>query len=610
VQKSTASTQVARETILADKTSNITDTLSADLSRFDPKKLDNESATTIQATSADHSIKKETSNLVPQLSAIKLQAGRGDDGDGVNDELKRNDIEMFDADRDVAPTSALDTDATKGVEQRNTSSGWIGWLSLTKNQSSQERVQERLPRKSQEPSTTAEPATGIDKPIDNQIIAEEIAREIPLKKPEAVAISSSGFWSGFWPYSGEKPDNHGQKNQKQALEGNPTEFASDLLREAEMQKPEENVSAEPAPPAGSTWAFWSRQQPKVSEEATENSIGELAVAGDPSQDHPIPANASTAKGNNSESSKQERKGKSLSSEINQQNSTSSETSMRTLESRPGTTKTGSPNLLLPSFASTYRLMESPSIIQQIARLLLQSHQPPANHVFLAKDTPKIKRALAIGIHGLFPAPLLRTVIGQPTGTSIRFANHGATAIRRWADKNNLECDIEKIALEGEGKIGERVDHLWKLLLNWIDHVRHADFILIACHSQGVPVALMLISKLIDLGVVTGAKIGICAMGSYIHSRDISRSVLIYFAAGVSLGPFPDYKSRFFSGSAAELFEFADLESEVSKRYQESLRIALKYGVRISYVGSIDDQLVSLEVKSSFSLHANGSKSFR
>jgi hypothetical protein len=74
-------------------------------------------------------------------------------------------------------------------------------------------------------------------------------------------------------------------------------------------------------------------------------------------------------------------------------------------------------------------------------------------------------------------------------------------------------------------------------------------------------------------------------------------VLTDFAmiAGVSLGPFADYKSRLFSGSAAELFEFANQNSEVSKRYESSLRVALKYGVRVSLIGSIDDQLVSLEV---------------
>lgn len=70
---------------------------------------------------------------------------------------------------------------------------------------------------------------------------------------------------------------------------------------------------------------------------------------------------------------------------------------------------------------------------------------------------------------------------------------------------------------------------------------------------------------------------------------------ITLIAGVSLGPFADYKSRLFSGSAAELFEFANQNSDVSKRYESALRVALKYGVRISFIGSIDDQLVSLEV---------------
>jgi hypothetical protein len=66
-------------------------------------------------------------------------------------------------------------------------------------------------------------------------------------------------------------------------------------------------------------------------------------------------------------------------------------------------------------------------------------------------------------------------------------------------------------------------------------------------------------------------------------------------AGISLGPFADYKSRLFSGSAGELFEFADPESVVSKKYEDSLRVALKYGVRVTFCGSIDDQLVSIEV---------------
>ncbi len=81
-------------------------------------------------------------------------------------------------------------------------------------------------------------------------------------------------------------------------------------------------------------------------------------------------------------------------------------------------------------------------------------------------------------------------------------------------------------------------------------------------------------------------------------------MLIYISlAGVSLGPFADYKSRLFSGSAGELFEFANPESTVSKRYEDALRVAVKYGVRVTYCGSIDDQLVSMEVRNDLSFLA-------
>lgn len=172
-----------------------------------------------------------------------------------------------------------------------------------------------------------------------------------------------------------------------------------------------------------------------------------------------------------------------------------------------------PNLLLPSFKSTYSMKENPSIIRQVADFLLRTRQAPANHVYRVKEPPRIKKALAIGIHGLFPAAYLKPIIGQPTGTSLRFANFAAEAIRRWADNNGQEdCEIEKVALEGEGKIFDRVNNLWTLLLNWIDHIRQSDFIILACHSQGVPVTIILLAKLIDLGIVTNAKIGVCSMG--------------------------------------------------------------------------------------------------
>jgi hypothetical protein len=75
-------------------------------------------------------------------------------------------------------------------------------------------------------------------------------------------------------------------------------------------------------------------------------------------------------------------------------------------------------------------------------------------------------------------------------------------------------------------------------------------------------------------------------------------------AGVSLGPFPDYKSGMgmLMGSAAELWEFANPASEMSRRYEVALKEALEYGVRITFVGSIDDQLVPMEVGPFHPLH--------
>ncbi|RMZ90376.1 hypothetical protein DV736_g2416, partial [Chaetothyriales sp. CBS 134916] len=235
-----------------------------------------------------------------------------------------------------------------------------------------------------------------------------------------------------------------------------------------------------------------------------------------------------------------------------------------------------PHLLLPSLNGTLSMQESPSILQQLTRLLYNTKQPELRHLSLVKDPPRIRNALAIGVHGYFPAPMLRTFLGQPTGTSIKFADMAAKAISNWTKSRGYECQVKTAALEGEGRIAERVELLWKLLINWVSEIRKADFVMVACHSQGVPVAIMLVAKLILFGCIPAARIGICAM------------------AGVSMGPFVEYKSRWISGSAGELFEFSDPNSRVSEDYLAALDIVLRAGVRLTYVGSIDDQLVSLE----------------
>ncbi|TVY18411.1 Uncharacterized protein LARI1_G002669 [Lachnellula arida] len=554
-RKSIASTQLARETILADKSKN--GSSSADLNRFEPKRP--------QALGAS---RPPSMYLGKSKETLDVTMGGTLDGTGpLNKEAPKLDTSLSVATdgtpevktpEDILAKPAAEITTEMSSERPVTSSGWLGgWLSRPALYN-----QDIPPNDPQSPKAppTEEPQ---ETPLRNVQEAEDT-------KPHPNSTGSS--WFGLW--SAAAPSTAIETTETQLPVVTSKEDGDAIIEDA----PNPKLDSEPA--TGSSWAFWSTDTAKKSANTSEDtpSSGELAVAGESSQNHPEPAKTVTVKDTkkSKKASKNERP-QSLEVDDSSRKLANQESVKGTSSQSPAPMKISPPNLLLPSVGQTYRLVENPSILQQLARLLLRGHEPPMKHVFLTKDPPKIKKALAIGIHGLFPAPLLRKVIGEPTGTSIRFANHAAEAIRRWTDSHgSIDCEIEKVALEGEGKIAERVDNLWKLLLNWIDHIRKADFILLACHSQGVPVAIMLVAKLIEFGVVSSGRIGVCSMAS------------------VSLGPFSDYKSRLFGESTTELFEFANPESSVSKRYEDSLRICLHYGVRITYCGSIDDQLVSLE----------------
>ncbi|KAE8450986.1 hypothetical protein EG329_005426 [Mollisiaceae sp. DMI_Dod_QoI] len=578
-RKSTASTKVARKTILADKPANGS---SADLSRFEAKKTT--TATASRPPSMYLGKSKETLDVT--MGGTLVAEGEADN-DSPSLASNKNNSEADKSEATAKPTENVpvpkpptrpESISDTALQRPPAASGWLGgWLSKPAPQrTTADECQDtpNEPQKAQDSQDQMEQKTL----TKQRVPTEESTTQSSAPAPASTQPSSSwfGLWSTAAPSTAvvaEPP-----KDERPVKTGDTS--GDTVMKDA----PSIASTTSTLPAAGSSWAFWSTDTSKKPTDGSGkgDTSGQLAVAGERSQNDPEPAKTvevQDTKKKDTKKAKSSKRSRPLSGEIEEitPNINVESTSKATSSQSPAPVKTIPPNLLLPSVKGTYRLVENPSILQQITRLILYGQQKSVKHVFLVKDPPKIKKALAIGIHGLFPAPLLRTVIGQPTGTSIRFANHAASAIRRWTDKNgSVDCEIEKVALEGEGKIADRVDNLWNLLLNWIDHVRKADFILVACHSQGVPVALMLVAKLIEFGVVATGKIGVCAM------------------AGVSLGPFPDYKSRLFSGSAGELFEFADPESTVSKRYEDSLRVAVKYGVKITYCGSIDDQLVSME----------------
>ncbi|THY84035.1 hypothetical protein D6C95_08281 [Aureobasidium pullulans] len=500
----------------------------------------------------------------------------------------------------AAPEAPLPPEPTQDAN-----SGWWGWWSRPDGYTDHSKmVKAQDDRK--EASSTPLPSTPEQTPAQGpNLTVEPINISDTIHSARSVGTTaSSRSWFGLWSNA---------QNQQQEEQQAPTTPSKDASPDRpstteEPAKVTETPTKEPAAPEirqgeetpqnkSSGWAFWSRAQGKDESgtpNGTQRQVGELAVADTPSQSHPEAAQFNELRQQKTKSTKL-----ALSANNNSTTSLSSpsqpQLALKDAAKAPDTTKSiadakaakpqAHPNLVIPSFDESYSPAYVPSYRERlttyVASTLRLIDAPTApKHVSITPTPPKIKNAIAIGVHGYFPAPLIQKVLGQPTGTSIRFANYASTAIRDWAEANQPEtpCDIETVALEGEGFIADRVATLWKLMLNWLSHLRQADLILVACHSQGVPVAIMLVHKLLQLGCLSPhAKIGICAM------------------AGVNLGPFADYKSRWLgAGAAAELFEFSRQDSRVSTEYKAALDGVLRHGVRITYCGSIDDQLVSLE----------------
>ena len=490
------------------------------------------------------------------------------------------------------------------------SGSWLNWFSKNDtlpddsktaavSASKNERLEE--PVKDLPKGMPTEISPNTDPPLSSQSHRRnsDPSPVLPKEKQETETRSWLGLW-GNATTQVQSSESLGASGSAKSKITKPEEASIDKGQAKLVGAAESDLAASTRPPpapvdAGKSygWAFWSKDQPKDGggQSNTTEDVGELAQAGSKSESRPEDAVIEKAGSIPNKVEKRQRP-QSLDAGTNiNKTKKAEETGKKDDKSDLATVAASSKlnseakvrvkgvpdNLLLPSFKQTYRIAARPSFIQQISQLLQLGSPPDVRHLARVQTPHRIKRALAIGVHGYFPAPLVRSVLGQPTGTSIRFANSAANAIQKWTENQNYSCEIDKVALEGEGRIAERIDLLWKLMLNWIEKIRKADFVMIACHSQGVPVAMILVAKLIAFGCVNSARIGVCAM------------------AGVNLGPFADYKSRWISGSAGELFEFAQPDSRVTKDYETALDEALRFGVKIVYVGSIDDQLVSLEV---------------
>ncbi|ORY72391.1 hypothetical protein BCR35DRAFT_315144 [Leucosporidium creatinivorum] len=201
---------------------------------------------------------------------------------------------------------------------------------------------------------------------------------------------------------------------------------------------------------------------------------------------------------------------------------------------------------------------------------------------------KVKRVVTIGVHGWFPTQKLKVVFGEPTGTSVKFATMMHDAVQSYLESKDISSfNIQAIALEGHGKIEDRVNKLYDQLIGreeWVQALKKADVVFLATHSQGSVASTQLLARMLDQGLIEGAHTHMLAMCA------IAQGPFVYLYQSYTLSPYFNYVE---SEPARELFEFQDPESVPAIKFLESLRIILAAGIKVTVVGSINDQVVPL-----------------
>ncbi|KAJ1018907.1 hypothetical protein NDA16_004710 [Ustilago loliicola] len=208
-----------------------------------------------------------------------------------------------------------------------------------------------------------------------------------------------------------------------------------------------------------------------------------------------------------------------------------------------------------------------------------------------KGTAGIGKIVVIGVHGWFTQSIFKNMIGEPTGTSAKFAAMQTESIRRHFLEAGLELNpeaITAISLQGDGKVADRVDRLFAELIsrpNWVHDLKNCDALFLSAHSQGAIVATQLLARLIEQRHVKAEHTRICLLAM----------------CGIHHGPFAHLRSSvtasyinyFETAAAKELFEFQSSTTALAQQYTAALKIILDAGAKCVYVGSTDDNVVPI-----------------
>ena len=324
-----------------------------------------------------------------------------------------------------------------GMKSKDASLGWMGWFSRPSNDKEQinqesaiedERPPEDSPANghpiSQPPTKSGladsnsinhVPSLNKDSQDSRSINGGSQAKDSSPVPSTSNVESAPRSWLGLWKSATPSAEN--ELSSANPLPNDPRKTPAITKPSTDETGQISAASSLPTVTAGQPtetdksygWAFWSKEPMGAdgSGKTRRTSVGELALAGSPSQSKPetveidetkLPSKA-FKKGTNAPIKPESAATTTDGAKTDDKSSKPAFTapSKITKESEPPLAKSNqtAANLLLPSLTLTYSTLERPSLLQQLGQFL-QYRKPMLNtrHVSI-QDPPRIKRALAI-----------------------------------------------------------------------------------------------------------------------------------------------------------------------------------------------------------------------
>ena len=335
---------------------------------------------------------------------------------------------------------------------------WRGWLLRSSEPDAEEKATDGLPTHQQERAPAKQGGSGQrrdsdkaeapDAPNQSDQTQQSGSDSKPIESRAETKKDSRSSWFGLlgtgYPFlRGDDGSQATPKADSAQPSHSPISAVPETANTSSAQQDSQPPDLQPTRQASGSWIFWSREKSAAETKTQKNGapkeeVGELAVAHKASQSQPEPVKLQEEDMTQTSltDSKTKKRERPMSSEQPVQGSSKRAATVKDEPDTRGPAETYAQqdlalksagerlakaqaarrvqamnkylgNILLPEIHNTYKVAPVPSYWQQLSRIMGPGQASSRKHLSLSPSTPKLHKALAIGVHGYFPAPLIQ-----------------------------------------------------------------------------------------------------------------------------------------------------------------------------------------------------------